>query len=323
MQIGALSEVDLQEAFFQWTRASGLSQDTVILRRAALRQFFRWSALHGNGADRITLPVLESYQLHLLEHRKRDGRALASNTRVARLDPLRAFCRWLYANGHAENDPSERMKITRPIARFPGRVLTVHEIRRVIARIDVGNPQGIRDRAVIETLYATGMRRMELMMLEARDHSPEQGMMLIRRGKGGRRRWVPLGRRANDWICRYVSQVRGNIARTRNGPLFLTMQGEPLIKNRLGDLVKSYLLGAEITVSGACHAFRHACATHMLENGADIRYIQALLGHVSLSTTQLYTHVSIEKLSEVHEATHPSGHGVGKPRRRRIIRLGK
>lgn len=249
-----MREADLQDGFLRWTRASGLSQDTVTLRRAALRSFFRWSALHGQEAECITLQVLEAYQLHLLEHRKRDGRPLASNTCVARLNPLRAFCRWLHSNGHAADDASERMKINRPVARFPGRVLTVSEIRRVIARIDVGTQQGIRDRAIIETFYASGMRRMELMTLEARDHSPEKATMLIRRGKGGRGRWVPLGLRANEWVCRYVSQVRGSIASTRTGALFLTMHGEPIIKNRLGDLVKGYLVDAGISVPGACHA---------------------------------------------------------------------
>jgi integrase/recombinase XerD len=190
---------------------------------------------------------------------------------------------------------------------LPGRVLTTREIERILRQPDVGTSSGIRDRAILEVLYSTGVRRMELVRLELRDVLLEQGTLFIRLGKGGRDRVLPLGHRARKWINRYLADVRGRLApEGASNTLFLTDYGEPFRKNRLGDLVKRYIARTHLSVPGACHPFRHACATHMLENGADIRYIQALLGHADLSTTQIYTRVSIEKLREVHAATHPA-----------------
>jgi integrase/recombinase XerD len=128
----------------------------------------------------------------------------------------------------------------------------------------------------------------------------------VRLGKGSKDRLIPVGARACAWIARYVEEVRPQLAiRSDELALFLTDYGEPFEKNRLGDLVRRYLRHAGIA-QGSCHAFRHAMATHMLENGADIRFIQAMLGHSELSTTQIYTQVSIGKLKEIHAATHPA-----------------
>ena len=148
---------------------------------------------------------------------------------------------------------------------------------------------------------------MELVHLKVFDVDLVSGLVMVRGGKGGRDRVVPLGERASKWVAAYVEKVRplllpGHGERT----LFVTDYGEPFGKNRLGDLVKRYLGKARFAGPGACHLFRHACATHMLENGADIRFIQMLLGHADLSTTQIYTRVSIAKLKQVHSATHPA-----------------
>jgi len=152
------------------------------------------------------------------------------------------------------------------------------------------------------------MRRSELASLTVDDWNRERSTISIRQGKGGRDRVVPLGARGAVWLGRYLDDVRPRLAR---GPeeqiLFLTDYAERFKKNRLGDLVRRYLDWAGIAIPGACHLLRHACATHMLENGADIRYIQEMLGHAQLTTTEIYTHVSIDKLQQIHAATHPAG----------------
>ncbi len=149
---------------------------------------------------------------------------------------------------------------------------------------------------------------MELARLQVFDVDLVSGLVRVRAGKGGRDRIVPLGARATKWVGIYLREVRPMLLPAHcEGALFITDYGEPFAKNRLGDLVRRYLGRARIAAPGACHLFRHACATHMLENGADIRFIQSMLGHADLSTTQIYTRVSIAKLKEVHEATHP-GH---------------
>jgi integrase/recombinase XerD len=160
----------------------------------------------------------------------------------------------------------------------------------------------------MEVLYSAALRRMELARLRSCDVSVEAGTVFVRSGKGGHDRVVPLGPRACRWIARYQRDVRPRLASGLDrGELFLTDFGEPFYRNRLGDRIRRYV--ARQDLPGACHVFRHACATHMLENGADIRFIQALLGHSQLSTTEIYTRVSIAKLREVHAATHPASKG--------------
>jgi integrase/recombinase XerD len=159
---------------------------------------------------------------------------------------------------------------------------------------------------VLETLYSTGLRRFELMRLKRYEVDTRYGTLMVRQGKGKKDRLIPIGGRACRWIDKYLAEVRPQlIVGQDHGYLFVTDYGEPYEKNRLGDMVKKYLRHAGVE-HGACHVFRHAMATHMLENGADIRYIQAMLGHSELSTTQIYTQVSIGKLKEIHQATHPA-----------------
>jgi integrase/recombinase XerD len=182
-------------------------------------------------------------------------------------------------------------------------------------------PRGIRDRAILEVLYSTGMRRRELIGLQLFDFDRECGTVMIRQGKGKKDRMIPIGERALGWIDRYQNEVRPELVVGRDpatlATLFLTHTGEPFTPNRLTQLVRGYVQAADLGKSGSCHLFRHTMATLMLENGADIRYIQAMLGHAELSTTQIYTQVSIRKLKEIHTATHP-----GKVRRARVVNPG-
>jgi integrase/recombinase XerD len=176
-------------------------------------------------------------------------------------------------------------------------------------KVNLDEPMGVRDRAILETLYSTGMRRRELIGLQLFDLDRERGTVMIRQGKGKKDRMIPIGERALTWIDRYQHEVRPGLVVGRDpavlSTLFLTHLGEPFTPNRLTQLVRGYIQAADLGKSGSCHLFRHTMATLMLENGADIRYIQAMLGHAELSTTQIYTQVSIRKLKEIHTATHP------------------
>uniref|UniRef100_UPI003D0C3353 tyrosine-type recombinase/integrase n=1 Tax=Shewanella sp. TaxID=50422 RepID=UPI003D0C3353 len=133
------------------------------------------------------------------------------------------------------------------------------------------------------------------------------GSLMVRKGKGQKDRMVPLGERACAWLTKYIEEVRPTIAiEPDDGTVFLTEYGQPMIKNRLSDAVKKHIEAAGIDKPGSCHIFRHSMATHMLENGADIRFIQMILGHSTLTTTEIYTQVSIKKLKEIHTLTHPA-----------------
>jgi integrase/recombinase XerD len=191
--------------------------------------------------------------------------------------------------------------------RLPQTVLTIEEVEVVLNQPDVSTLAGLRDRAMLEMLYSTAIRRLELALLKVFDVNTRHGTVMVRQGKGAKDRVAPIGQRALAWLDKYLAEARPElVAAHDDGALFLTDYGETFAKNRLGDLVKRYIRSAGITATGSCHLFRHACATHMLENGADVRYIQAMLGHANLETTQIYTQVSIVKLREIHAATHPA-----------------
>jgi integrase/recombinase XerD len=167
-------------------------------------------------------------------------------------------------------------------------------------------PLGLRDRAVLEVLYSTGVRRSELAHLSLFDLDHERQTLMVRQGKGRRDRFVPLGERARSWVARYLAEVRPALAsEPDDGTLFLTADGTAFSPDRLTQIARGYVEASGVDKVGACHLFRHTMATLMLEGGADIRYIQAMLGHAELSTTQIYAQVSIRALQAVHEATHP------------------
>ncbi|HVJ20053.1 MAG TPA: tyrosine-type recombinase/integrase [Polyangiaceae bacterium] len=217
------------------------------------------------------------------------------------------YFKWLTRQNVLLWNPASELELPRQEKRLPKHVLTVDEAERVMAIPDVGDAIGLRDRAILETLYSTGIRRMEVMNLLVYDVDAERGTLMVRQGKGKKDRMVPIGERAVACIARYVSEARGQLVMPPDeGVLFLTQEGESLTPNRLTQLVRDYVNAAETGKSGACHLFRHTCATLMLEGGADIRYIQEMLGHVELSTTQIYTQVSIRRLKAVHALTHPS-----------------
>jgi len=157
-------------------------------------------------------------------------------------------------------------------------------------------------------LYSTGLRRRELARLELTDIDRQRGTILVRCGKGRKDRVVPIGQRALRWLDKYLAQTRPQLAvDPAVAHVFITHYGRPMHVNHLSFMVRGYLVRAGVTKRGSCHLFRHSTATLMLENGADIRFIQALLGHTCLSTTEIYTHVSITKLQQVHAQTHPAG----------------
>jgi len=196
--------------------------------------------------------------------------------------------------------------LPRPPKHLPRSVPSVQEVEAILAEAEPQTVQGLRDRALLEVLYATGLRRMEIVGTAVYDADLTRGLLWVRHGKGGRERVVPLGERAMAWLDKYLTEARPQLLTNDTQALFLTDYGEPVQANYVSDKVKRYMEFAGVHKTGSAHLMRHACATHMLEGGADIRFIQEMLGHANIETTQIYTHVSIDKLVEVHRATHPS-----------------
>jgi integrase/recombinase XerD len=273
-----------------------------------LAYFTTWAAERGiTRPAEVTKPILERYQRWLYHYRsEKTGRALSFRTQHVRLTPLRTFFRWLTRENFLLSNPASELPLPKLEKRLPKHVLSVSEVERVFGEVDLSDPLGIRDRAILETLYSTGMRRSELAHLNIADLDTERGTLFIRQGKGKKDRMVPIGERAILWIEKYLADVRPELAvQPDEGVLFLSSYGDPFGPRRLTQVVGDYVRGAGIGKSGACHLFRHTMATLMLEHGADVRFIQQMLGHVRLTSTEIYTQVSIRTLKAIHEATHP------------------
>lgn len=294
--------------YLDWLQIQNYSQATIKGRDHYLSVFIVWCDERSlKRPNEITKPILERYQRHLYLHRKKDGEPLSFRSQHTHLVPIRAWFKWLTRQNHILYNPASELDLPRLEKRLPKHVLNQSEVETVLNQADISDALGIRDRAMLETLYSTGMRRMELIGLKLYDIDVDRGTVMIRQGKGKKDRMIPIGERALAWIDKYLIEVRPELVTgIDEGVLYLTNLSEPFTPNRLTQLVRNYVQAAEIGKTGACHLFRHTMATLMLEHGADIRFIQEMLGHADVSTTQIYTQVSIRQLKEIHTATHPA-----------------
>ena len=296
----------LCDEYLEWLSARNFSEDTVRTSRACIGYFLEWCRERSiEDVAEITRPVLERYQRSLYHLRKKDGAPLTFRTQISRLRSLKGWFRWLARQNYLLHNPASELLLPRLENRLPKFVLNVEEMEAILRQPDVATAEGLRDRAILETFYATGMRRMEVANLKVYDIDRERGSVMIRLGKGKKDRFIPMSERALRWIEKYVAEARTELLMgTDEGTVFLE-HGAAFERLRLTTMVRGYIGKSKIGKTGGCHLFRHTVATLMLENGADIRVIQELLGHAKLSTTELYTRVSINLLKQVYLATHP------------------
>jgi integrase/recombinase XerD len=295
----------LLEKWWLWLAVQHYSAETVTSRKAGIKGFTDWCAERGlTRPAEITKPVLERYQRHLHTYRKVDGQPLSHGTQMGRLSVVRAFFSWLVKQNHIPADPSAGLERPRGEHRLPVNALTIEEVEAVLDQPDTRILAGFRDRVILEVLYATAIRRTELCSLQLHDIDWSRRVLFVRQGKGRKDRVVPIGERALAWLEVYRDHVRPRLVAGKEGPwLFLNRDGRAIAPKKLTGRVGVYI--AAVRPGGSCHLLRHTAATLMLEGGADIRYIQALLGHENLDTTQIYTQVSIGRLQQVHADTHP------------------
>ncbi|MBD8528203.1 site-specific tyrosine recombinase XerC [Pseudomarimonas arenosa] len=305
----------LLRQFLDASAAKGMSPLTITTRERGLRRFIAWCEERELAPEQITLPLLERYQRHLHHARKRDGSPLSLAFQQQLLLPLNALFRWLVRSGQLAANPAADLELPRLPKRLPRHWLSVEEIEQLLRHVAIYGEVGIRDRAIIETLYSTGLRRGELlaMKLDAVNHAA--GIVRVIEGKGRKDRVVPIGERALAWLLKYRDEVRPLwVIPPDDRRLWLRPDGKPLRPSQLTERMKTLLAEAGIDTPGACHILRHSMATHMLDRGADVRYLQAMLGHAQLSTTAIYTHVAIGQLKAVHAATHPAASLTRKPK---------
>jgi len=284
------------------------AERTINGRRLCLAAFLRWCQERDLYKPRdVTRPVLESYQRWMHRYRKNNGKPLGITTQRSRLVAIKEYFRWLCRQNLILHNPASELEMPRSEKKLPVVPLTEREVELILALPDLETALGLRDRTMMEVLYSTAIRRVELIRLEINSVHFERGTVVIRQGKGKKDRFVPIGERALSWIEKYLHDARPELALSHHEQtLFLSAYGDAIAPDYLTRLIADYVKRADLGRSGSCHIFRHTCATLMLENGADIRHVQQMLGHANLSTTQIYTDVSIRQLQKVHAMTHPA-----------------
>jgi integrase/recombinase XerD len=297
---------DLAEAYLYRLRVRNYAQRTIENHESYLRLFVEWA--QGRmivSPAYVTIDVLEDYQSHVFEIVKSDGKQLSANAQHARLVPLRAYFSFMTRRRHINANPAADLELPKLGRPLPKGVMNDEEVSKVFEQVDLSAPTGLRDLAIMHVAYATGLRRAELCRLELHGIDRVRGVVTVRKGKGNKDRIVPILEEAIALVDEYIETSRPDPAPGHENVLFLTVQGRRITENRMTQLVRDYIRAADIGDRGSCHAFRHSIATAMLDNGADLRHVQAQLGHADISTTQIYTQVSVAKLKAVHTATHP------------------
>ena len=296
-----IAEEALLERFLDtlWME-QGLSDHTLAAYRSDLKGaavFLQRQAKTLTGAQRQDL-------LAYLTQRVKAGARPRTTARL--LSSLRRFYHYLVREGRLQADPSAQIaapKLGRPLPKS----LTEHEVESLLETPDVKQVLGLRDRAMLELLYASGLRVSESIALPVSQLNLRQGVLRVV-GKGNKERLVPLGEEAADWLERYLNEARPSLLRGRiSDALFVTQRGTAMTRQAFWHLIKRYARQAGIRTNLSPHGLRHSFATHLLNHGADLRVLQMLLGHSNLSTTQIYTHVARERLKGVHAAHHPRG----------------
>jgi integrase/recombinase XerD len=284
--------------------ADGLAKNTLAAYRSDLALFSLWlgeQKLDLIGADEA---ALNRYLAHL--HGRAEGFKPTSQRRLH--STLRRFYRWLLDQGRIRVDPLLNIERPRTAERFP-KTLSEKQVEALLAAPDVNTPRGLRDRALLEVVYATGLRVSELIGLKLFEVSLTDGLVRVF-GKGSKERLVPLGEVAIDWLQRWLADGRPELLKGRNSDyVFVTARKSAVMTRQMAwTLIKTHAVAAGIPRERISpHVLRHAFATHLLNHGADLRVVQMLLGHADISTTQVYTHVARERLKQLHQVHHPRG----------------
>ncbi len=281
------------DSFLDYLRIErGLSPNTILSYRVDLEQFKKWL---GSDMLSISSSVVGKYASFL-----KDTRRLSTSSVSRKLSAIRMFYRFLQAEGAITENPAQAVVSPRRGRKIPS-YLSLREVERLLDVPDTTSPAGLRDKAILECLYATGLRISELVSLNRRDLNLASGWLKVQ-GKGSRERMVPLGKEAIKWLNRYLREREGV---RKDSPLFCNRYGERISRQSCWKMIKKYARIAGINKVISPHTLRHSFATHLLSRDADLRSVQELLGHVSISTTQIYTHITQERLIKIYKKYHP------------------
>jgi len=275
----------------------GLAANSVAAYRRDLEAFGRWLAARDLDVGACERAHLRRYLTDLR------GRGLAARSAARALAAVRGLYRYMVERGAISQDPTLELESPKLMPSLP-RFLSSEEIEGLLGAPDVTTTLGLRDRAMLETLYATGVRVSELVGLTSGQLRLDPGYVRVW-GKGNKERVVPVGSQARGWLQQYLDKARPALDKRRQDELFLTVRGRGMTRQCFWQLLKRYGRAAGITTHVSPHVLRHSFATHLLEHGADLRAVQAMLGHADISTTEIYTHITRERLRSLYDSKHP------------------
>ena len=280
----------------------GLSENTLIAYRRDLQMTAQWLEKRSQGQ----MALLQADNEALIEFMVQRKSAGVSDKSSARwLSTLRGFYRYMIFNQRLVDDPTQKLEHPKLGRSLPSS-LSPAQVEALLAAPDVTNALGLRDRTMLEVLYASGLRITELVTLELANVNQRQGVVRVI-GKGNKERLVPTGENALDWLSRYLRDARLSLLPAGGSVLFPSRLGRVMTRQTFWHAIKKYALQAGIQKNISPHTLRHAFATHLVDNGADLRAVQMMLGHSDLSTTQIYTHVAQQRLKELVQEHHPRG----------------
>ena len=300
----------------------GASRNTLWAYRHALESFSRFLASRRRRVTDVDAADVVAYIGRLR------GTGLSPASIARRVSAVRGLCRFLLREGVLGADPTEHLETPRPARRLP-RTLSREDAAHLVEAPDISRADGVRDRALLELLYATGMRASECLSLRLEDLNLSAGYVICT-GKGSRQRLVPVGGPALEWARTYLATARHRFTRGRDaGTLFVNPRGGALSRQALWGIVKKWARRAGIRRSASPHTLRHSFASHLLEGGADLRSVQAMLGHADISTTQIYTHLPSSVVLRMYRQFHPRAGGspghpaAGRARSQKVVRRGE
>jgi integrase/recombinase XerD len=291
--------------------AKGQGSDTVRNKRGGLKKFYLWSLERNvTRTDQIDLDLMDDYAAYLNSYRKAlDNEPLSPAQKRNLLTYVKIFIKYMFIKKLLPTNTLDGIELPSKGEQIPKALYTVEEVEVILEQPLLFGIKGLRDRSILEFFFVTGIRRGELAKLNIDDIDFNTGLVRVH-GKGNKERLVPISPRGREWLAFYIGKVRPMFAFIGSGKaLFLANNGKRYMPGKLSDMASQYVKLAGFDRTGACHLFRHNTATTMLDNGADLRHVQEMLGHASILTTQLYTHVSRKKLTQVYNATHPSAQG--------------
>ncbi|HEV3104833.1 MAG TPA: site-specific tyrosine recombinase XerD [Trinickia sp.] len=277
----------------------GLARNSLDAYGRDLRLFAEWLARkHACAIDGASEAHLNGYLAA-----RSDGKATSANRR---LSVFRRYYAWAMREHRATADPTLKIRSAKQAPRFPS-TLTEAQVEALLGAPDIDTPLGLRDRTMLELMYASGLRVSELVALKTVEVGLNEGVVRVM-GKGSKERLVPFGEEAHGWIERYLRDARPALLGARAADaLFVTARGDGMTRQQFWNIIKRHARAADVRTPLSPHTLRHAFATHLLNHGADLRVVQLLLGHADISTTQIYTHVARERLKALHAVHHPRG----------------